>query len=142
MNLVIFPAEVKRYYASCVCNSYSFAPIPLELYTCLGYGLKMCILFRYHPKIIFFCHFFSQMNLVIFPIEVNRYYASCVCNFSYSFALIPLKLYRCSGHGLKMCILFGYNPQIILLFLQIEFSRFLGVYYYQDMNVLRIKFSD
>ena len=24
---------------------------------------------------------------------------------------IPLKLYRCLGHGLKMCILFGYNPQ-------------------------------
>ena len=25
---------------------------------------------------------------------------------------IPLKLYRCLGHGLKMCILFGYNPQM------------------------------
>ena len=28
------------------------------------------------------------------------------------FMSIPLKLYRCLGHGLKMCILFGYNPQI------------------------------
>ena len=26
--------------------------------------------------------------------------------------LIPLKLYMCLGHGLKMCISFGYNPQI------------------------------
>ena len=29
------------------------------------------------------------------------------------FMLIPLKLYRCLGHGLEMCILFGYNPQVI-----------------------------
>ena len=27
--------------------------------------------------------------------------------------LIPLKLYRCSDHGLKMYILFGYNPRVI-----------------------------
>ena len=25
---------------------------------------------------------------------------------------IPLKLYRCLGHDLKICISFGYNPQI------------------------------
>ena len=38
---------------------------------------------------------------------------------------IPLKLYRCLGHGLKMCILFGYNPQISLsLFFQVEHSHF------------------
>ena len=30
-----------------------------------------------------------------------------------SFTPIPFKLYRCLGHGLKMRILFGYNPQII-----------------------------
>ena len=34
------------------------------------------------------------------------------------------------------------SDYFLLLFSQIEFSRFLGVYYYQDMNVLRIKFSD
>ena len=38
----------------------------------------------------------------------------CVFNSSYSFMQIPLKLYRCLGQGLTMCILFGYNPQIIL----------------------------
>ena len=26
---------------------------------------------------------------------------------------IVLKVYRCLGHGLKVCMLFGYNPQII-----------------------------
>ena len=30
------------------------------------------------------------------------------CN-SYSFTLIPFKLYRCLGHGLKMCRLLGYK---------------------------------
>ena len=37
-----------------------------------------------------------------------------MCNSSYSCLLIVLKLHRCFGHGLKMCMLFGYNPQIIL----------------------------
>ena len=54
---------------------------------------------------------------------------------------IVLKLYRCFGSGLKICICFGYNPQIFFTFNpQIDFSSFLGVYYYQYMNFLRIKF--
>ena len=110
MNLVIFLvlAEVNRYYRYfCVCN---FMLIPLKLYRCLGHGLKMCILFGYNPQII------HKMKLVIFPVlaKGNRYYRYfCVCNSSYTFITIPLKLYRHLGHGLKMCILFGYNPQII-----------------------------
>ena len=28
---------------------------------------------------------------------------------------IPLKLYRCLGYSLNMCIMFGYNPQIIFV---------------------------
>ena len=35
-----------------------------------------------------------------------------VCNSSYSFMSIFLKLYRCFCPGLKMCMWFGYNPQI------------------------------
>ena len=60
-------------------------------------------------------------------------------NLSYSFETVPI-----FGHVLKMCIYFGYNPQIIFLtfYAQVELSSFLDVYYYQDMNVLRIKFSD
>ena len=39
--------------------------------------------------------------------------------------MVALKLYRCLGHGLKMCILFGHNPQIIFVtFLQNELSHF------------------
>ena len=57
---------------------------------------------------------------------------------------IDLILYICFSHGIKMCICFGYNPQIIFVtfFSQIEFICFLAVNYYQDMNVLRIKFSE
>ena len=32
---------------------------------------------------------------------------------SYSFISILLKLHRCFVHGLKICMWFGYNPQII-----------------------------
>ena len=35
-----------------------------------------------------------------------------VCNSFYSFILILLKLHRCFHHGLKICMWFGYNPQI------------------------------
>ena len=35
-------------------------------------------------------------------------------NSSYNFMHIILKLHMCFGHGLKMCMWFGYNPQIIL----------------------------
>ena len=40
--------------------------------------------------------------------------------------LSTLKLYRCLGHGLKMGISFGYNPQIIFchFFSQVELSHF------------------
>ena len=72
----------------------------------------MCILFGHNPQIIF-CHFFHKMTLVIVAAKMKRYKASCVWNSSYSFIPIALKLYRYLGHGLKMCILFGHNPQIM-----------------------------
>ena len=34
-------------------------------------------------------------------------------NSSYSLMKILLKLHRCFGHGLKTCMWFGYNPQIV-----------------------------
>ena len=34
-------------------------------------------------------------------------------NSSYSLMPIHLKLYMCYGHGLKICMWFGYNPWII-----------------------------
>ena len=48
---------------------------------------------------------------------------------SYSFISILLKLYMCYGHGLKICMWFGYNPQIIFchFFHSLNLSNFLGV---------------
>ena len=56
-------------------------------------------------------HSSLQFNLVIFTTKVNRFKIFCVGNSSYSFMPIPLKIYRYLGHGLKMCISFGKNPQ-------------------------------
>ena len=40
-------------------------------------------------------------------------YVPCIGNSSYSFWPILLKLYRCFKDGLKICILFFQNPEII-----------------------------
>ena len=40
-------------------------------------------------------------------------YVPCIGNSSYSFRPILLKLYRCFKDGLKICILFFQNPEII-----------------------------
>ena len=47
--------------------------IPLDLYRCLGHGLKMCLFFGHKPQIIF-GYFFHKMNLSHF----YRYKVSCV----------------------------------------------------------------
>ena len=36
-----------------------------------------------------------------------------LCAHLLQFYIDPLKLHRCFGHGLKICLWFGYNPQII-----------------------------
>ena len=100
-----------------------FMPIVLKPYRCLGHDLMMCILFGYNPQINFY-HFFQKMNLVIFPTKVNRYRVSCVCYSPNSFMPSIMKLYRFLGHDLKMCKLFGYNPQIFL----VTFSLYCRIY--------------
>ena len=40
-------------------------PILSKLYRCFSHGLKICMWFGYYPEIIF-CHFFRNLNLVIF----------------------------------------------------------------------------
>ena len=52
-------------------------------------------------------------GVFIFTTKVNGFKVFCFGNSSYSFKPIPLKFYRCLGHGLKMCISFGNNPQIL-----------------------------
>ena len=44
---------------------YSFMPIALKLSMCYGHDLKICMWFGHNPQIIF-CHFFHNLNLVIF----------------------------------------------------------------------------
>ena len=44
-------------------------PILLKLYRCFCHDLKICMWFGYHPEIIF-CHFFCNLNLVIFKCTI------------------------------------------------------------------------
>ena len=81
-----------------------FKPIPLEPYRCLDNGLEMCILFGYSPQISFvtFCHF-RKLNLVIFPIKVNKYQLYCVRNSSYIYSSMPIVLNKsCFFHKLSL----------------------------------------
>ena len=45
--------------------------------------------------------------------SVSAHHHSCIGNSSYSLRPILLKLYRCFKDGLKICILFFQNPEII-----------------------------
>ena len=45
--------------------------------------------------------------------SVSAHHHSCIGNSSYSFRPILLKLYSCFKDGLKICILFFQNPEII-----------------------------
>ena len=60
--------------------------------------------------------------------KVNGQWVPCVRNSSYSFMPIHLKLYMCYGHGLKICMWFGYSPWIIFchFFHNFELSHFFG----------------
>ena len=106
--------SVSAHHHSCIGNSsYSFRPILLKLYRCFKDGLKICILFFQNPEIIFY-HFFPIFNLDIFRAFIlYMEYVPCIGNSSYSFWRILLKLYRCFKDGLKICILFFQNPEII-----------------------------
>ena len=48
--------------------------------------------------------------------SVSAHHHSCIGNSSYSFRPILLKLYRCFKDGLKICILFFQNPEIIFYY--------------------------
>ena len=128
--------SVSAHHHSCIGNSsYSFRPILLKLYRCFKDGLKICILFFQNPEIIFY-HFFpifmprhqKVAGYYVIPSEilsvrpsvcpsvrpsVSAHHHSCIGNSSYSFRPILLKLYRCFKDGLKICILFFQNPEII-----------------------------
>ena len=64
----------------------------------------------------FFFTLFSQFELShfsdILTMKVNGQWVPRVRNSSYSFIQILFKLYRCLDHALKICMWFGYYPQI------------------------------
>ena len=51
----------------------------------------------------------------ILTMKVNGQWVPCVHNSFYSFMPIALKLYMYYGHGLKMCMWFGYNDELYML---------------------------
>ena len=73
-------------------------PILLKLYRCFCHDLKICMWFGYYPEIIF-CHFFCNLNLVIFKCF---YYQS-----EKIVGTLCAQLHSCFGHGLKICMWFG-----------------------------------
>ena len=81
----------------------------------------MCILYRYNPRMILF-HFFHKLNfkLAIFTDKVNEFKVFLLQFYYDSFR--TLQMFRLL---LKMCIVFGYNPQIIFVtFSEVELSHF------------------
>ena len=63
-----------------------------------------------------------------------KYNVPCVRNSSYSFMPIHLKLYRCFCHGLKICMWFGYYPEIIFchFFRSLNLAIFRRFYYQNE----------
>ena len=98
-------------------GTYNFIPILLKLHWCFGYGLRYAcgldIILR------LFLLRFSQVELSHFSgiiyNNVNGQGIPCGRDSSYSFLPILLKLHWCFGHGLKICMWFGYNPQNIFV---------------------------
>ena len=72
------------------------------------------MMFGCNPQINL-CHFFCTSNLNFFGLTSTKAYfhwVTCERNFSYNFSQIFLKLCRWFCQGLKMCMAFGFNPQI------------------------------
>ena len=97
----MFEARIVSKWVPCVRNSSnSFMPIFLKLYRC-------------------FCHTcFSMADLgvqvsVHSSIRQHLPWVSCECNTSYSFVPILLKLCMCFRHGMRICMWFGYNCEMI-----------------------------
>ena len=79
-----------------------------------------------------FLSLFSQVEAShfggIFYNKVNGQGIPCGRNFSCSFIPILLEISLVFGQGLKICMWFGYTPQIILsLFSHIELSHILSI---------------
>ena len=79
-------------------------------------GLKICMWFfseSWNNFLLLFPHFLLRHFLSSNTTGVYREQVPCPLNSSHSFWLILLKLYRCFKDGLKICMWFIQNPEII-----------------------------
>ena len=129
-------------------SSYSFILILLKLHRCFGHGLKICMWFGYNPQIIFcpppfrrkaeghsFRH--SVLPSVLPSFRPPNIVGTLCAQLLLQFYADPLKLYRCFSHGLKICMWFGYYPEIIFC----HFFRNLNLvifrrFYYQSEKIV------
>ena len=88
-------------------------PFLLKVHRWFGHGLKMDVHVAWIISTDNFCHFFRKLNLLR-PF-FGRYYYQSEKIVSTFFAQLILQFYACFGHGLNMCMWFGYNRQIIFV---------------------------
>ena len=71
--------------------------------------------------------------------KVNGQWVPCVHNSIYSNSVIPidLKLYRCLGRALKMCMWFEYNPHIMFYYI----FRNLNLVAYRAFTLIKRMYS-
>ena len=130
-------------------SSYSFTSILLKLHRCFVHGLKICMWFRYNPQMIF-CpppfrrkgegHSFrlSVLQSVLPSVFPSFHPPKVLCTLCAQLLLqfmpIHLKLYRCFCHGLKICMWFGYYPEIIFchFFCSLNLANFRRFYYQSE----------
>ena len=87
-----------------------------ELYHEITYFMPYAIFFFYAPPPEsggVLCYTLRNFECPSVRPSVSAHHHSCIGNSSYSFRPILLKLYRCFKDGLKICILFFQNPEII-----------------------------
>ena len=125
--------QVKIYWVPCGRNSsYSFYAPPPESGGVLCYTLRNFECPSIRPSV---CPSVrpsvrSSVRPSVRP-SVSAHHHSCIGNSSYSFRPILLKLYRCFKDGLKICILFFQNPEIIFYHFFPIFNSFFEPLYYR-----------
>ena len=70
------------------------------------------MLFEYNPQIIFVNYRLNKLNLSFFRgynIQSDYIVGTMCSQLLLQFYGDSLKHYRCFGHGLKICMWFGYN---------------------------------
>ena len=97
----------------------------LKIYRCFNHGQKICICFLQNPFFFFFFFFFLLLLFFslfhFFNLDFFAWFQVCsrdLCehNYSFSFIRILLKLHIYLNHGLKICMWFLQNLDVIFFF--------------------------